>query len=67
MIGRLGDETPGHIPADIVFVLEEKPHAVYVREENDLVYTQQISLRDALCGVPAFEFFSNSYRSSRVQ
>lgn len=50
MIGRLGDETPGHVPADIVFVLEEKPHAVYVREENDLVYTREISLREALCG-----------------
>ena len=50
MIGRLGDETPGHIPADIVFVLEEKPHAVYVREENDLVCTREISLREALCG-----------------
>ena len=55
LIGRLGDETPGHIPADIVFVLEEKPHAVYVREENDLVCTREISLRDALCGV-RFEY-----------
>ena len=47
---RLGDELPGHIPADIVFVVREKPHAKYQREGNDLVYWVDISLREALCG-----------------
>ena len=47
---RLGDERPGHIPADIVFVVKEKPHAKYQREGNDLVFWREISLREALCG-----------------
>ncbi|XP_053574051.1 dnaJ homolog subfamily B member 1 [Bombina bombina] len=47
---REGDETPTNIPADIVFVLKDKPHSVYKRESSDLVYQAKISLREALCG-----------------
>ena len=28
----MGDEGPGIIPADMIFVVEEKPHAVFQRE-----------------------------------
>lgn len=52
---RMGDEAPGHIPADIIFVIEESPHPRYVREGNDLIFTQEISLREALCGL-RFEY-----------
>lgn len=45
-----GDEEPGTIPADIVFVVDEKPHNKFRREGNDLVYTHRLSLADALCG-----------------
>lgn len=45
-----GDENPGRIPADVVFVVEEKPHERFKREGNDLVYTHRLPLRDALCG-----------------
>lgn len=45
-----GDQRPGHIPADIVFVLEDKPDKEYSREENDLIYHKDIPLVDALCG-----------------
>ena len=45
-----GDERPGAVPADIVFVIEEKPHPVFSREGNDLVYTAKLPLVDALCG-----------------
>ena len=45
-----GDQRPGHIPADIVFVLEDKPDKEYSREDNDLIYHKDISLVDALCG-----------------
>ncbi len=48
---KLGDEYPGHIPADIVFVLQDKPDPEYSREGNDLIYHKEISLKDALCGV----------------
>lgn len=45
-----GDERPGRVPADIVFVVDEKPHPRFRREGNDLVYVQTLSLADALCG-----------------
>uniref|UniRef100_A0A1A8N0T2 DnaJ (Hsp40) homolog, subfamily B, member 1b n=2 Tax=Nothobranchius TaxID=28779 RepID=A0A1A8N0T2_9TELE len=47
---REGDETPKNIPADIVFVLKDKPHPVFKRDGSDIIYTAKISLRDALCG-----------------
>jgi len=46
-----GDETPGTIPADIIFVLEEKPHPYFVREGANLIYTANITLSQALTGV----------------
>ncbi|KFK34095.1 hypothetical protein AALP_AA5G101300 [Arabis alpina] len=45
-----GNEEPGIIPADIIFVLEEKPHAVYKRDGNDLLVNQEITLLEALTG-----------------
>lgn len=47
---REGDHLPGKIPADIVFVIRDKPHPQYKRESADLRFTAKISLRDALCG-----------------
>lgn len=45
-----GDETPRNIPADVVFVLKDKPHPLFKRDGSDIVYTAKVSLRDALCG-----------------
>ncbi|XVF50199.1 hypothetical protein PTKIN_Ptkin04bG0076900 [Pterospermum kingtungense] len=45
-----GNEEPGIIPADVIFVIEEKPHALYKRDGNDLVINQQITLLEALTG-----------------
>mmetsp|Transcript_48064 Transcript_48064/g.120974 ORF Transcript_48064/g.120974 Transcript_48064/m.120974 type:complete len:337 (-) Transcript_48064:249-1259(-) len=45
-----GDERPGVIPADFVFVLDEKPHSFFKREGDNLVYNANISLRQALVG-----------------
>ncbi|XP_052655950.1 dnaJ homolog subfamily B member 1 isoform X1 [Harpia harpyja] len=45
-----GDQTPNNIPADVVFVLKDKPHGVFRREGSDIVYPAKISLREALCG-----------------
>lgn len=47
---KQGDQHPNHIPADIVFVLQDKPDKEYSREDNDLIYHKDISLVDALCG-----------------
>ncbi|XP_038640478.1 LOW QUALITY PROTEIN: dnaJ homolog subfamily B member 1-like [Scyliorhinus canicula] len=45
-----GDETANNIPADIIFVLKDKPHSVYKRNGSDIIYQAKISLREALCG-----------------
>lgn len=45
-----GNEQPNVIPADLVFIIDEKPHSVFTREGNDLVVTQKISLAEALTG-----------------
>jgi DnaJ-class molecular chaperone len=45
-----GDQGPNIIPADIVFELHEKPHDRFQREGNDLIFTRNISLKDALTG-----------------
>jgi DnaJ family protein B protein 4 len=46
-----GNEQQGGAEAqDLVFVVEEKPHAVYTREGNDLVYHMKIPLVTALAG-----------------
>lgn len=57
--GREGDKIPGKIPADIAFVIRDKPHALFKRDGSNIVYTHKLSLRDSLCGcvveVPTLE------------
>jgi len=45
-----GDEGPGIIPADIVFILAAKPHPRFERLANDIVFKSRISLKQALTG-----------------
>ncbi|XP_061341531.1 uncharacterized protein LOC133287868 isoform X5 [Gastrolobium bilobum] len=45
-----GNEQPNVIAADLVFVIDEKPHSVFTRDGNDLVVTQKVSLAEALTG-----------------
>ena len=47
-----GSEQPGHPgqPADLAVVIDEKPHALFKRDGDDLVYHCAITLRQALCG-----------------
>lgn len=45
------DEVPGEVPADVQFVVAEKPHDRFVREGNDLVMSVRLPLAEALCGV----------------
>ncbi|KAH9420807.1 pre-rRNA processing and 40S ribosomal subunit assembly [Dermatophagoides pteronyssinus] len=56
---REGDQNPGTIPSDIVFIIQDKPHKVFKREGADIVYTAKVSLKDALTGcrimVPTLE------------
>ncbi|CAK7332797.1 unnamed protein product [Dovyalis caffra] len=45
-----GNQEPGITPADLIFVVDEKPHPVFKRDGNDLVVNQKISLLEALTG-----------------
>ncbi|XP_054161984.1 dnaJ homolog subfamily B member 4-like isoform X2 [Oppia nitens] len=47
---REGDQSGTAIPADIVFIIKDKPHPVYKRDGIDLKYTAKITLREALTG-----------------
>lgn len=47
---REGDQGRNKIPADIVFIIRDKPHPVFKREGSDIRYTSKISLKSALCG-----------------
>lgn len=47
---REGDQTPNNVPADIVFIIKDKPHPMFTRYGSDLRYKARIALRDALCG-----------------
>ncbi|KAJ6851852.1 putative dnaJ-like protein subfamily B member 4 [Iris pallida] len=48
-----GNERPNVMPADLVFIIDEKPHPVFTRDGNDLIVTQKISLVEALTGYTA--------------
>jgi len=43
---REGDQTTGKIPADIVFIIRDKPHPQFKRENCDIRYTAKITLRE---------------------
>ncbi|KAI0508141.1 hypothetical protein KFK09_014275 [Dendrobium nobile] len=45
-----GNEEPNLLPADLVFIIDEKPHEVYQRDGNDLIVHQKVSLLEALTG-----------------
>lgn len=40
-----GDQTPNNVPADIVFVIRDKPHARFTRDASDIKYKATISLK----------------------
>uniref|UniRef100_A0A2N9EBZ2 J domain-containing protein n=1 Tax=Fagus sylvatica TaxID=28930 RepID=A0A2N9EBZ2_FAGSY len=46
-----GNQEPGITPADLIFVVDEKPHPIFKRDGNDLVVNQKILLLEALTGV----------------
>ncbi|KAG5973525.1 hypothetical protein E4U58_004913 [Claviceps cyperi] len=47
--GGVGDEVEGG-RQDLHFIVEEKPHPLYKREDNDLVHTVVLDLKEALTG-----------------
>lgn len=45
-----GDQEPGVEPGDVILVLNQKEHATFTREGNDLLCKVKVSLTEALCG-----------------
>ncbi|XP_074379059.1 uncharacterized protein LOC141720512 isoform X1 [Apium graveolens] len=45
-----GDEKPGTLPADIIFIIDEKRHPVFKREGDDLELGVEVPLVEALTG-----------------
>ena len=45
-----GEQRPGYIPGDVVFIVGEKPHTRFARDGNDLITKLRVPLKEALCG-----------------
>ncbi len=43
---REGDQSPNTLPADIVFIIKDKPHQFFKRDGVDLIYSARITLRE---------------------
>eukprot|EP00111_Clytia_hemisphaerica_P016577 TCONS_00049106-protein len=55
-----GNQTTGNTPADIVFIIKDKEHAIFTRDrDNNLLYRHKLTLKQALLGctisVPSLE------------
>ncbi|CAM6031614.1 unnamed protein product, partial [Sphagnum compactum] len=65
-----GDQGPNCIPADIVFIVNDKPHSIFRREHANLIFTQKIPLALALTGttihVPTLTAGSWTFRSRDI-
>lgn len=46
-----GNQQPSMIPADLVFLIDEKTHPTFVRDGDDLIAVRKINLSDALVGL----------------
>lgn len=44
------NEETGKLPGDIVFIIKSKPHSVFKRDNEHLIYVQTVSLDEALDG-----------------
>ncbi|CAO2820667.1 unnamed protein product [Amaranthus hypochondriacus] len=45
-----GNQQVKQLPADLVFVIDEKPHDVFTRDNNDLIMTKMVNLAEAIGG-----------------
>lgn len=45
-----GDRLRNKIPADVIFIIRDKPHLIFGRDGNDILYTATVTLKQALCG-----------------
>lgn len=45
-----GDRRADSIPADVIFIIKDKPHPTFKRENQDIIFTAKVSLKQALTG-----------------
>jgi DnaJ-class molecular chaperone len=45
-----GDQLPNNVPADVVFIIKDKPHPLFQRDGSNIKYKAKIGLREALVG-----------------
>lgn len=66
-----GDQKPGTTPADVIFVIQDKPHDLFQRDtDNNLHYRCKLSLKQALTGcsvqIPTLEGKAETLRLTPV-
>lgn len=66
-----GDQKPGTTPADVIFVIKDKPHDFFTRDsDNNVLYNCKLSLKDALSGsvvqIPTLEGKTENLRLDSV-
>ncbi|XP_046837856.1 dnaJ homolog subfamily B member 13-like [Vespa crabro] len=47
---EMGDESPSKISADVIFIVEDRPHETFQRKDSDLYMIVDVFLREALTG-----------------
>ena len=45
-----GEQRAGRIPADVVFMIKDRPDDVFIRDGSNIRYRQKLSLKEALLG-----------------
>ena len=60
---EMGDENINRIPADVLFVINEQPHSVFKRKNNDLLIVRDISIYDVFVD---YEFILDLLDETRV-
>ncbi|XP_020207321.1 dnaJ homolog subfamily B member 1 [Cajanus cajan] len=45
-----GNQKPNEVAADLIFVIDEKPHDLFKRDGNDLIVSKRVSLAEAIGG-----------------
>ena len=48
-----GDQTPNNIPADVVFIIKDKPHQTFTRDGSNVKYKAKIGLREVRTEKPS--------------
>lgn len=50
-----GDQTPNNVPADIVFIIKDKPHPQFTRDSSNIKYKAKIGLREVSISNSVFQ------------